>query len=144
MGWLEWFKKKASGASRKMPSRRLRRTMLRLEELENRFAPANIVLTSAFLVNANDVPLASSPDKGEQVFLQANWTTQGLPGNASYRVGFTVDGVILFSPILTAGGGGAGTQSWFWYLGGWFASPGTHNVTVTANVDQSIEETTLA
>jgi murein DD-endopeptidase MepM/ murein hydrolase activator NlpD len=100
-----------------------------LEQLESRLTP-DITLTNAFLVDSHDHPVAA-PDKGEMVFIQANWTTQGLPADASYRISYNVDGVVLFSSTVTFGAGHSQTESWFWYRGGWFAAPGTHNVTVT-------------
>jgi hypothetical protein len=100
-----------------------------VEPLEDRVTPS-ITLTNAFLVDYNDHPV-TVPDKGEEVFIQANWTTQGLPSDASYRVSFSVDGVTLYSNYVTWGAGVSSSQSWQWYLGGWYASPGTHNVTVT-------------
>src|SRR5262249_4254047 len=52
--------------------------------------------------------------------------------------------VTLSTGFLTFGAGGSGTQSWFWYLGGWYAAPGTHSVTVTVDPDQSVAETSYA
>jgi hypothetical protein len=100
-----------------------------LEQLEHRVTP-DITLTNAFLVDAQDHAV-TAPDKGEEVFIQANWTTQGLPSDASYRISYNVDGVILYSSTVTFGAGHTFTESWYWYRGGWFAAPGTHNVTVT-------------
>jgi murein DD-endopeptidase MepM/ murein hydrolase activator NlpD len=102
---------------------------LRLEELESRITP-DINLTNAFLVNAHDQPV-TVPDKGEEVFVQANWSTQGLPADAMYRISYNIDGIYLYSPTLTAGAGHTQTEYWYWWLGGWYASPGTHTVTVT-------------
>src|SRR5207302_7300553 len=41
------------------------------------------------------------------------------------------DGITLETGYLTWGAGQSGTESWYAYWGGWFASPGPHNVTVT-------------
>jgi murein DD-endopeptidase MepM/ murein hydrolase activator NlpD len=101
----------------------------RLEQLEDRVTPS-ITLTNAFLVNYDDQPVTAL-DKGEEVFIQANWNTQGLPSDASYRVRFSVDGVTLSTDYLNFGAGASDSQDWQWYLGGWYAAPGTHNVTVT-------------
>ncbi len=101
----------------------------RLEELEVRLTPT-ITLTNAFLVDSHDHAL-TAPNKGEQVYVEADWTTQGLPSNASYRVSYTIDGVTLYTNFFSYGAGSSSTGNWRWYLGGWFASPGTHNVTVT-------------
>jgi murein DD-endopeptidase MepM/ murein hydrolase activator NlpD len=101
-----------------------------VEELENRRTPT-ITLTNAFLVDVNDVALSAPPDKGESVSVEADWTTQGLPSNASYRVLVSVDGITLNSDPLSWGAGVAQSQSWSWFVGSWFAAPGTHNVSVT-------------
>ncbi len=53
--------------------------------------PCNITITGASVVNSNDQPL-SSVNAGESVFIQVNFTTQGLPSSAAYRIGFTVNG----------------------------------------------------
>jgi murein DD-endopeptidase MepM/ murein hydrolase activator NlpD len=100
-------------------------------ELEARINP-NITLTNAFLVNVNDQAMPN-PDKGEQISIEADWTTQNLPSNASYQIRYSVDGVTLSTNFFSYGAGFVGTQSWYWYLGGWYAAPGTHNVTVTVN-----------
>jgi murein DD-endopeptidase MepM/ murein hydrolase activator NlpD len=100
----------------------------RLEELEVRLTP-NITLTNAFLVDLHDHPL--TPAKGEQIYVEADFTTEGLPSNASYRVSYTIDGVTLNTPFLNWGAGSSGTGNWAAVWGGWYAAPGTHNVTVT-------------
>jgi hypothetical protein len=102
----------------------------RVEPLEGRLAPAGtITLTNAFVVNANNQ--ASTPDIGEEVFIQADFTTQNLPSNASYRVSYTLDGVTLYTGYLNWGAGLSGTGNWNAVWGGWFATAGTHNVNVT-------------
>src|SRR5262249_3762110 len=58
-------------------------------------------------------------------------STQGLPANAMYRISYNIDGIYLYSSTLTAGAGHTQTEYWYWWLGGWYASPGTHTVTVT-------------
>src|SRR2546423_1386124 len=114
-----------------------------LEILESRIAPANLVLTNALLVNAHDFAMPS-PDIGEMVFVEADWTTNNLPSNASYHISYAVDGVTLNTSSLTYGAGSSGTQSWYWYIGGWFATSGSHSVTVTVNPDHSVTESTYA
>src|SRR5262249_3927676 len=59
----------------------------------------------------------------------------------SYRISYAVDGVTQFAGPFTVGAGGAGVQSWAWYLRGWFAAPGAHTVTVTVDADNSVAET---
>jgi hypothetical protein len=83
-----------------------------LEQLEDRITPTgNLVLTNAMLVNASDQSV-TTPDKGEEVFIEADWTTQGLPSNASYRVSYAVDGVTFYTSYFGYGGGGSVTLSW--------------------------------
>jgi murein DD-endopeptidase MepM/ murein hydrolase activator NlpD len=127
---LDWLKRQTL---RSCSDPRCRSAVLWLEELEARLTP-DITLTNALLVNVNDQPV-TAPDTGEMVFVQANWSTQGLPGNASYRIKYDIDGVTLFSPVLTAGAGHSQTEYWYWYLGGWYASPGQHTVTVSIDPD---------
>jgi hypothetical protein len=139
-----------------------------LEELENRITPAaNITITNAFLVDVNNTPLAppdnggaapltsptspgtpetqtAAPDIGEQVFVQADFTTQNLPANASYRISFSVDGVTQESDYIDWGAGDTGPDSWNYYISGWYAAPGTHKVVVNVDPDQSVTESTYA
>jgi murein DD-endopeptidase MepM/ murein hydrolase activator NlpD len=131
MSLTAWLKRRVHRTSPRAARRPpCRFAVPRLEELEGRITPTgSITLTDAFVVNAHDLPV--TPDIGEEVFIQANFTTQGLPSNASYRVSYSVDGVILETGPLTWGAGDPGTEFWYAYWGGWFASPGTHNVTVT-------------
>jgi len=130
MGFIDWLKRPWHRHCPRAPIQRAHRFMVpRLEQLESRVTP-DITLTNAFLVDSHDHAVAA-PDKGEMVFIQANWTTQGLPADASYRISYNVDGVDLYSSTVTFGAGHTQTESWYWYRGGWFAAPGTHNVTVT-------------
>jgi hypothetical protein len=66
-----------------------------LELLEDRITPTgNIVLTGVALVDGSNQAL-TSVNMGEQVDVRADFTTQGLPSNASYRVIFDVNGYVL-------------------------------------------------
>lgn len=113
----------------------------RLEILEDRTLLATgVQLQSAFLCDVNGHQLSRTLDIGEEVAVEANWTTQGLPANAQYRVQYTVDGITLYSPELTLGAGGSGTGNWFWFREGWFAAPGGHNVQVTLDPDHSVTD----
>jgi ELWxxDGT repeat protein len=89
----------------------------------------SITITNAFVVNSH--LQAMTPDIGEEVFIHAYYSTQGLPTNASYRISYTIDGVTLYSKSLSYGAGASGTPNFDWVVGGWFASPGVHNVTVS-------------
>jgi hypothetical protein len=145
MRHVPWSRRAAELISRRPTRRRPRGTVVpRLEEFEPRVTPTgNIVLNNALLVNTHDTAMPI-PDTGEQVFVEADWSTVGLPSNASYRVSYSIDGVTLSTNYFGYGGGGSGTQFWYWYLGGWFAAPGTHTVTVTVDPDQSVAETSYA
>ena len=81
---------------------------LHLEYLEERLAPTgNITITNAFLVNSNGQPLAAV-NIGEDVYVQASFTTQDLPSTASYRVSYTVNGLTLDTGYITWGAGSWG------------------------------------
>jgi murein DD-endopeptidase MepM/ murein hydrolase activator NlpD len=100
----------------------------RLEELETRLTPS-ISLNRALLVDSQDHAMPI-PDKGEEVFVEADWSTQDLPSNASYRISYTIDGVTLYTNYFSYGAGDSGTEYFYWIVGGWFAAPGGHQVTV--------------
>jgi murein DD-endopeptidase MepM/ murein hydrolase activator NlpD len=70
------------------------------------------------------------------VFLQANWTTSGLTPSDSYVVGFSVDGVRLDSATLTGQVGD--NLPYYWWLGGWYASTGVHNVSITVDANHTV------
>jgi hypothetical protein len=115
-----------------------------LEFLEERLAPTgNITITNAFLVDSND-QLLTAVHIGEAVYVQANFTTQDLPSTASYRVGYTVNGLTLDSGSLNWGAGSSETGSWYAYWGSFLATPGTNQVTVTVDPDHSVAETSYA
>jgi hypothetical protein len=132
-----------SGRRGSAKSRQARRFALRphLELLEQRLAPAgNLAITNAILVNSNNQPL-STVNIGEKVFVQADFTTQSLPSNASYRVAYTVNGLTQDTGYLTSGAGLSGTGSWDYYRGTFIATPGTNQVTVKVDPDHSVAET---
>jgi murein DD-endopeptidase MepM/ murein hydrolase activator NlpD len=112
-----------------------------LETLEDRLTPANLALTNAILTNSQIQPLTGAPAIGELVTIEAIWNTTDLPANASYRISYTVDGVTQFSDPLTFGAGSSGTGGWGWAPFSWFASPGTHFVTVALDPDNTVAET---
>ncbi len=115
-----------------------------LEFLETRLLPAgNITLTNALVVDANGQP-QSAISVGEVVSIQADFSTEGLPGDASYAVGFTVNGLTQNSGTLTWGAGSSGTTTFELNWGGFVATPGTNQVTVNVDPDHSVPETTYA
>ena len=119
-----------------------RRAYVGLERLECRgLLTGNLWITSAQLVDANDDPV-SSLVVGEEVFVEAQWMATGLSPSDQYDVRFTVDGVSLDSQTIN---GQAGQNlPYYWYLGGWFASPGMHNVQVTVDPEHTVAETSYA
>jgi hypothetical protein len=141
------------GRRRPRPSRPVRGSVRRaspfacrpgLEFLERRLTPTgNIVLTDASLVNSSDQPL-TNVSAGQDVWGQADFTTEGLPSDASYRVAYTVNGLTLDSGYITLGAGGSGKQSWYEYRVYFIASPGANQVTVDVDPDQSVPETSYA
>jgi hypothetical protein len=80
-----------------------------------------VTITGASLVNANDQPL-TGVTAGEQFYVQATFTTQGLPSYASYRIIYTVNGQTMETGPLTWGAGSSGTGYWIAYWGAWTAT----------------------
>ncbi len=115
-----------------------------LECLEDRLTPSgNITVTNAFVVDGSDQPLPTI-NIGAIVSIQADFTTQDLPADASYVIGYTVNGLTQDSGTITSGAGVSGTDSFNYYWGGFVATPGTNQVTVTVDPDHSVPETTYA
>jgi Peptidase family M23/SdrD B-like domain len=139
---LRWLKRVAQHPTRAAGCRFV---VPRLEALEDRLTPSgNIGITGAFPVDASGNALTAAPDKGEEIFIAATFTTTGLPSNASYTVAYTVDGVTLSTGALNWGAGASGTGSWFAYWGGWYATTGKHNVSVTVDPGQTVAESSYA
>ncbi len=110
------------------------RRRLNLERLEDRFAPANLTLTSIELVDGFHQPIAA-PVLGQQVLLRATVTSDGLTGSEEYIVRFTVDGISLDSATLTSTTGSFTlTQATI------FASEGLKTATVTVDATNAVEE----
>ena len=122
----------------------VRASRFNLELLEDRLTPTgNIALTNAFLVNASDQPL-TSVSVGEEVYVEASFTTTGLPSNASYKINYNVNGLTVDTGTITYGAGKSGTESWYYYWGTFIATPGTNHVTVTVDPTDSVAETSYA
>jgi subtilase family serine protease len=112
--------------------------------LEDRLTPTgNIAITNAVVVDGNGQPLKVI-NVGEVVSIKADFTTQDLPGDASYVVGFTVNGLTKDTGTLTFGAGVSGTSSFDAIWGSFIATPGTNQVTVTVDPDKSVPETNYA
>jgi hypothetical protein len=117
---------------------------LGVEELEPRLAPAaNLTLTNVSFFDTNAQPITSI-NAGQLIYVVASFTTQNLPSNASYRVAYTVNGFTQYSDQLTYGAGASGTGSWYEYRGYFDTTPGTNQVSVTVDPDQSVAESTYA
>ncbi len=115
-----------------------------LEHLEDRLTPAgNITITNALVVDGSGHPL-STINVGEYVSIQADFTTQDLPGDASYVVGYTVNGLTQDSGALTWGAGSSGTSSFEAQWGVFCATPGINQVSVNVDPSHSVAETTYA
>ncbi len=112
--------------------------------LEMRLTPTgNLAITNALVVNGSDQPL-TVVNVGDFVSIQANFTGQDLPSDASYRIGFTVNGLTQYTSYVNWSAGISGTSDLDAYWGGFVATPGTNQVTVTVDPDQSVPETTYA
>jgi Bacterial Ig-like domain (group 3) len=145
---LRGYEKRRSQASRRrsISLRPARRSAFQanFDSLENRLTPTgNIAITNALVVGGNGQPLAAI-NVGEVVSIEADFTTQDLPGDASYIVGFTVNGLTKATGTITWGAGSSGTNSFYAFWGGFIATPGTNQVTVTVDPDRSVPETSYA
>lgn len=96
----------------------------------------NITIIGAYLVDAFNQPI-TAPVIGETVFIHVDWTTVDLTTSDSYVARYTVDGVTLDGGVVT---GSAGSATWYWYRGGWFATAGNHNVTVRVDGANTVSE----
>jgi len=112
--------------------------------LEERVAlTGNIAITSAFLVNSSGATVSSvSPD--QPVYVEADFTTQDLPSDASYDIAYTVNGLTIDSKNLTDGAGVTGTTLWHYYSGPFVAASGANEATVTVDAKDSVPKTTYA
>ena len=103
----------------------------------------NIAVTRVSVVDSNDDPL-TTVNVGDWVYIQTNFTTLNLPASASYRVATDVNGLTRQSSYETWGAGTSGGRSWYLYWGSFLATPGTNQVIVTVDPDESVAETTYA
>jgi autotransporter-associated beta strand protein len=120
---------------------------LRIEALEARLAltTANLAAVGAYLTNSSGQMLTSL-NSGEVVWVAVEFTTQNLPSNAKYGVNCTFNGVTVSSgDTITAGAGSRRTQEWtLTGFGAFIATPGTNQVIIVVDPDQSVAETTYA
>jgi subtilase family serine protease len=98
----------------------------RLEQLEDRITPTGtITITSVSLLDASGNPLTTA-NVGQQVYVNADYTMQGLPSNTPFRLDFTVNGFTKYDDLNS---NETPPQNW----GSFIATPGTNNVTVTVD-----------
>lgn len=131
-------------SSKRVNARRQRHAVkYSTEVLEDRWVPANIAVTGAFLYNGQGTQI-TAPVLGERLYVRVTYDTQDLPADASYNLRFAVDGVPLTFTAITSGAG-LTSGSWFYTRTGWFAeSLGTHTATVTVDSTDTILETNEA
>jgi subtilase family serine protease len=128
-------------ATRRQPTRRS--TVPRLEQLEDRVTPTGaITITNVSVVDSQGDPLATV-NIGQQVYINADFTTQNLPSNASYQIAYTVNGLTRESSALTFGAGESGTQSTNEFWGTFYATPGTNQVSVTVDSSSDLTANTM-
>jgi subtilase family serine protease len=115
-----------------------------LAALEKRLAlSGNIAAFHAFAANADDQPLTTI-SAGEAIGIVVNFTTQGLPSDASYGVSFTMNGLTQQGKPLSFGAGSPDMLFWHAGYGYFLASPGENQVTVTVDPDDTVPETSYA
>lgn len=116
--------------SRSTPARR----RLSIEQLEDRLAPANLAITGIQLVDGNNNAI-TAPVVGQQVYYRASWAATGFTSSAQYVVRYTVDGVSVDTETLNLSNG-----NFVWFRGTTYASPGTHNVSITVDGGSAVAE----
>ena len=117
------------------------------ECLEQRLTlTGNISITDAYLVDWEDTKITATPPLGvgQMVEVQAEFTTQDLPSNATYKIAFTVDGHTQYSDTITYGAGVKQKESWQYPLAVWVAAPGKNQIVVTVDPDHTVPETSYA
>jgi hypothetical protein len=127
--------------TRRRPKRRI--IVPRLEHLEDRITPTGtITITHLSVVDSQGNPL-TLVNVGQKVYIEADFTTQNVPSNASYQIADTVNGLTLKSSALTFGAGGSGKQSWHETVGTFYATPGTNQIAGTVDPSSGITVNTL-
>ncbi|MFL5330465.1 MAG: hypothetical protein ACJ8C4_16300 [Gemmataceae bacterium] len=82
-----------------------------IASLEERLAPANLTLTSAYNCDGYGNFLAN-PVYGQDVYIRANWTAAGMAGTETGIIRWTVNGVSIDSPVVNYV---AGTNPYVFY-----------------------------
>ncbi|HVT89051.1 MAG TPA: NPCBM/NEW2 domain-containing protein [Tepidisphaeraceae bacterium] len=110
------------------------------EALESRcLLSGNIHMVGVSLVDQSFNPI-STPSAGSQVYLKIDFTTVGLPANATYNVSPTVNGYTSSFPV-TWGAGNPGTDNWSFYYGLFPIVRGTATASATLDPLNNVAET---
>ena len=101
----------------------------------------DIALNAAFLVDGNLTPVTST-FVGEQIGIQAEYSTENLPDPVGYAIEYRVDGVPLRNEGLDNGFGEHMVPPQFWVdlIEGWYTTGGTHTVEVIVDPDNTVAE----
>ncbi|WP_182865425.1 peptidoglycan DD-metalloendopeptidase family protein [Rhodopirellula sp. JC639] len=105
--------------------------------LANSSSP-NLRLIAGYVRDGQGNPI-ESPFLGQRLAIQVQFETTNLPFGAAHAFHFTVDGVTLGSGVLNTGAGQSAYTGFRWRAG-WFATPGTHQVVVTADAFNTVAE----
>ncbi|CAN5221315.1 hypothetical protein BH11PLA2_BH11PLA2_17390 [soil metagenome] len=110
---------------------------LHCEPLEDRLAPANLAITSAFNCDGTGVAL-TNPVYGQDVYIRVNWNASGMAGTEQGTVRYTVNGVVIDSSAFTYI---AGSNPYSSYRPTGFIGSTPWTVTVTVDPNNVILET---
>lgn len=108
------------------------------EALEGRVLLSNLRLDDAFLIDGAGQRVETVP-VGGTVSIRADFSTFQLASDDQYIVRYSVDGVSLHSPLLDYGAG-VSFDTFYRYRYNWYASPGSHSVTVTLDSSNRVAE----
>src|SRR5262249_44631411 len=100
-----------------------------LEPLEDRFLPANLHITGAFLCDNNgNVVTAAAP--GSLPLVQVTFETDlhDIPTGSPYVLRETLDGAQVLDNPLTWGSGSSDLGSWVYRTPTWAVTPGSHTL----------------
>ncbi|QEG02237.1 putative peptidase [Stieleria maiorica] len=98
----------------------------------------NLRLIAGYVRDGQGNPI-ESPFLGQRLAIQVQFETTDLPAGSTHAFHFTVDGVTLGSGVLNTGAGQSAYTGFRWRAG-WFATPGTHQVVVTADAFNTVVE----
>ena len=116
-----------------------KKAALAFDSLEDRCTPANLVFSSAGLVDGSNNAIAN-PVTGERVAVKVNWISTGLTAADQYVVRATVGGIVFDSQSFTGGADGGYSTT----LTGWYAGTGVTNYQVAIDPLDTVVETSNA